>query len=217
MVSGIFWGGKMGVKRLLLCVAALLIGLIGSGTLAFAAVRPPTITPTAATFVISGHSAAKTTWTLSLWAKGKLQGTESATSGTLRVVVPAVPGCKFQADVQRDGKWYSGTGATVAHCGVPTPTTSTTTTSTTTTTIVVRTKVGHDPGTGSSGGKTTKDSATGAKSLTATPVSSSKLAFTGVGTGVWALASAGAVLVLVGVSLVVRGRRFATHDASPDR
>lgn len=55
------------MKRLLLCTGAVLVGVLGSGTLAFAGGRAPMVTPTEATFVVGPNDPAGTTWTLNLW------------------------------------------------------------------------------------------------------------------------------------------------------
>lgn len=194
------------MKRLLLCIGAVLMGALGSGTLAFAGGQAPMVTPTEATFVVGPHNPSGTRWTLNLWFKGNLVGTDSGTAGTLTVAVPARPSCKFQADVQRDGKWYSGNDANFTSCGGNT-------TTTTTTTIVTSAKGGKKPKGGhksstdpSPAATSSKDPSTKAAGATKSPtlVSSSKLAFTGVGAGLWILALAGSGLVLIGMSLVVR-------------
>ena len=201
------------MKRLLLCIGAVLMGVAGSETLAFAGERAPMVTPTEATIVVGPHNPAGTTWTLNLWFKGNLVGTDSGTAGTLTVAVPARPSCKFQADVQRNGKWYSGNDANLASCGGNTTTTTTATTTTTTTTIGTSAKGGKKPKGGhksstdpSPATTASKDPSTQAAGATKSPtlVSSSKLAFTGVGAGLWILALAGSGLVLIGMSLVVR-------------
>jgi hypothetical protein len=89
---------------------------------AYAAPRQPKISATQATFVIPGGPTS--TWTLKLWSHGRLEGSDTATSGTLTVAVPTTFDCMFQADVTvapEDGQstYYSGTRATVPGCGIP--------------------------------------------------------------------------------------------------
>ena len=92
------------------------------GVNAAAAARPPSLTPSSATFAVPGGGAA--TYMLRLWSKGVLEGADQGTSGMLSVAVPTVPGCAFQADVRvraGNGQWsfYSGNRATFVHCGPP--------------------------------------------------------------------------------------------------
>jgi len=84
--------------------------------------RPPSITPTRATFTIPSGSSSM--WLLRLWSHGALEGSDHGTTGTLSVDVPAVTGCSFQADVTvtpADGVryFYSGARATLPGCGPP--------------------------------------------------------------------------------------------------
>ena len=148
-------------------------------------------------------------------AKGsKRVGTESGTTGTLTVSVPIAPGCSFQVDVLRNGTWFSGRDVTLSSCGgvVPTSTTSTTTT----TKPPNSAKGGHKP----KGGHTpTVDKFVTSPTVipvtkaaqaasTPTPVSSSKLAFTGTGPGLRILALVGSGLMAIGAMLVLRRPRL---------
>jgi hypothetical protein len=204
------------MKRIVSCVGAATIGALAWGTLAFAGGHAPSITPNEATFVIGPGGVKGTVWTLNLWSKGNRVGSTSGTTGTLIVAVPATPSCSFQADVLRNGKWFSGNDANLTSCGGVSPTTSTTTSTTTTTKPPTSSKGGHKPKSGhtpvvnklvASGTPTpiTK-SAQGAGSPT--PVSSSKLAFTGAGPGLWILALIGSGLLVTGGGLLLRRPRF---------
>jgi len=84
--------------------------------------RPPKISATEATFAIP--TGTTSTWTLKLWSHGTLEGSDTATSGTLTVAVPATSNCLFQADVSvapvgGRSSYYSGVRATVPGCGPP--------------------------------------------------------------------------------------------------
>ncbi|HXQ43296.1 MAG TPA: hypothetical protein VN816_01565 [Acidimicrobiales bacterium] len=210
------------MKRLWLCIGASLVVALASGTPASAGQSGPMITPSQATFTVAKDSAG-TTWTLNLWAHGKLVSTTSGTAGTLAVAVPATPACKFQADVLRGGKWFAGTFTTLATCGghsATTTTTTTTTTSTTTTTLtpsVTSSKGGHKPKDGkpkaieaSAPSPTTIPPTIAAAKATKSPtkVSASRLAFTGTGVGLWILGLAGSGLLLLGALLLVRRPRL---------
>jgi hypothetical protein len=204
------------MKRLGISIGAIFLVVVVSAPWAFAQGQHPTITSSVASFTIASTKAQGPVWTLNLWAKGNRVGTDSGTQGTLTVEVPPTPACKFQADVLRNGNWYSGTRITLTSCGghtVP-PTTTTTTTSTTTTTTPVTSSRGGSKPNGGQRGKggqkagtdptptTTASDAHASKS--ATPVSSSKLAFTGIGAGVWSLALIGGALVVAGAPLALR-------------
>jgi hypothetical protein len=110
-------------RRLAVLVIAAAAALAFSAP-AFAAPRQPILSPTQATFAIPSGSTS--TWTLRLWTHGALQGSETGTSGTLTVPVPATSDCTFQADVSvvplgGTSSYYSGRRATVPGCG-PLPT-----------------------------------------------------------------------------------------------
>jgi hypothetical protein len=110
-------------RRLAVLVIAVAAALAFSAP-AFAAPRQPILSPTQATFVIPSGSTS--TWTLRLWTHGNLQGSETGTSGTLMVPVPATTDCTFQADVSvvplgGTSSYFSGRRATVPGCG-PLPT-----------------------------------------------------------------------------------------------
>jgi len=86
--------------------------------------RQPMLSATEATFVIPTSSTS--TWTLRLWSHGSREGSDTGTSGTLTVAVPATHDCLFQADVSvtplgGTSSYYSGIRATVPDCG-PLPT-----------------------------------------------------------------------------------------------
>jgi len=212
------------MKRLGIGIGAIFLIAVGSAPWAFAQGQQPTITSTAASFTIVSTKAQGPVWILNLWANGNRVGTDSGTQGTLTVEVPPTHACKFQADVLRNGKWYSGTFATLTSCGghtVPPTTTTTTTTTTTSTTPVTSSRGGSKPkgGQHGKGGQkaggtdppapapaTTASNADSATTPTksATPVSSSKLAFTGIGTGIWTLGLIGGGLVVAGAPLALR-------------
>lgn len=205
------------MKRIVSCVGAATIGVLGFGTLAFAGSHAPSITTTQATFVIGPGSVKGTVWTLNLWARGnakgsKLVGSESGTTGTLTVAVPFAPGCAFQVDVLRNGTWFSGKDTNLHSCGGVTPTSTTTST----TKPPSSAKGGHKP----KGGHTpavdklvtsptplpiTKSASA---ATTPTPVSSSKLAFTGAGPGLRILTLVGTGLLVTGTMLVLRRPRL---------
>ena len=207
------------MRRLLLCIGAVLVGVFGVGALAFAGGQGPVFTSATVTFVVP-HSSARTTWTLNLWSKGKLVGTDSATDGTLQVAVPSTPSCKFQADVLRDKTWYSGKDADVVNCGGQEQSTTTTTTTTTDPHHLVSKKSRVKPQdhlkavvTPLKLSTTTVPASTAADGSTKpTPVSSTDLAFTGTGPGLWILVLAGSGLTVVGATLIIRARRLrASH------
>jgi hypothetical protein len=109
-----------------LSVIAIVLGTaVAFATPVFAAApRAPKISTSQATFAIPVGSTS--TWTLRLWTHGTMQGSESGTSGTLTVAVPATADCTFQADVSvvplgGHSTYYSGSRTTVAGCG-PLPT-----------------------------------------------------------------------------------------------
>jgi hypothetical protein len=202
------------MKRLGIGIGAIFLAVVSSAPWAFAQGQHPTITSSVASFTIVSAKAPGPVWILNLWAKGNRVGTDSGTQGTLTVEVPPTPACKFQADVLRNGKWYSGTRITLTSCGGHTvPPTTTTTSTTTTTTPVTSSRGGSKPNGGQKGkggqkagaGPTPATTASDAHTTkSATPVSSSKLAFTGTGAGVWTLALIGGVLVVAGAPLALR-------------
>jgi hypothetical protein len=205
------------MKRIMSGVGIATVGVLGWGTLAFAGGHAPSITPTQATFIIGPGSVKGTVWTLNLWSKGNRDGSDTGTTGTLTVAVPATRNCAFQADVLRNGKWFSGNDATFTSCGGVAPTTSTTTSTTTTTTKPpTSTKGGHKP----KGGHTppvnklvtssTPDPVTKAALSASKPaaVSSSRLAFTGVGPALWILTLVGSGLLVAGGTLILRRPRL---------
>jgi len=87
------------------------MGIVAPATIASASqIASPSLVPYEATFAIPADARVGTVWTLNLWLQGHLVGSDSGTSGILKVVVPRTKTArKFQADVQRNGKWYSGT------------------------------------------------------------------------------------------------------------
>jgi hypothetical protein len=207
------------MKRVLSCVGAVAVGIVGCGTAAFAGAggRGPSLTSTEATFVVGNNGGPGTTWTLNLWSKGTRVGTAAGTSGTLTVAVPDKASCTIQADVLRNGKWFAGNDGTFAPCGDPAS--STTTTTTTTTPSKTSSKGGHKSKGGHGtlansllAGPTLKPVTAAAQSAS-TPVSSSQLAFTGVGPGFWVLTLVGGSSVLTGTILLLPRRRRHTDAA----
>jgi hypothetical protein len=205
------------MKRLGIGIGVIFLIAVGSAPWAFAQGQQPTITSSVASFTIVSTNARGAVWILNLWASGNRVGTDSGTQGTLTVEVPPTHACKFQADVLRNGKWYSGNVVTLTSCGghtVP-PTTTTTTTTTSTTPVTSsrgggQAKGGHQAKHGKKAetrpAPATTASNTDATSATksATSVSSSKLAFTGTGAGLWTLGVTGGVLVVAGAPLALR-------------
>jgi hypothetical protein len=203
------------MKRLGIGIGAIFLIVVGSAPWAFAQGQKPAITSSAASFTILTANASETVWTLNLWANGNRVGTDSGTGGTLTVEVPPTRSCKFQADVLRNGKWYSGAQAVLTSCGGHTVPPTTTTTTTTSTTPVTSSRGGSKPNGGGKGkgqkAGTDPTPATMASNSDspkatngATPVSSSRLAFTGTGAGLWTLGLTGGVLILAGAPLALR-------------
>jgi hypothetical protein len=207
------------MKRLGIGIGVIFLIAVGSTPWAFAQGQPPTVTSSVASFTIVSTKPQGTVWILNLWAFGNRVGTDSGTEGTLTVEVPPTHACKFQADVLRNGKWYSGTVVTLASCGghVVPPTTTTTTTTTSTTPVTSSRgggkskggkkrdrggghKAGTQPAPATTASKTDPTSAT----KSGTPVSSSQLAFTGTGAGLWTLGVTGGILVAAGAPLAFR-------------
>jgi hypothetical protein len=62
-----------------------------------------------ASFAIPSNSPPSISWTLNVWKKGALVGSDTGTSGVLTVTVPRSIHGTLQADVRRNGRWYSGT------------------------------------------------------------------------------------------------------------
>ncbi len=121
-VSWLKGSGRRRLRRLIALIGGvgLLVAFWGPPLAASPSVRP-TITPTVSTFNVPKGSTS--TWTLRLWSHGTLQGSATGTSGQLTVTVPHTSDCAFQADVTvtvSDGRpyFYSGTRATLPHCGV---------------------------------------------------------------------------------------------------
>jgi hypothetical protein len=111
-------------RRLAVLAVAAGAALTFSSPAFAASPQPPTLSPTQTTFTIPAGSTA--TWMLRLWSHGTLLGSDSATSGSLAVPVPATSDCTFQADVSvtpigGHSSYYSGRRATVPGCG-PLPT-----------------------------------------------------------------------------------------------
>ena len=105
---------------------AVFVGVTGAAVAlsvpAFATNARPKISATAATFAIPAGTTSS--WTLKLWSHGTMKGSDTGTSGTLTVGVPATSDCMFQADVSvtpvgGQSSYYSGTRATVPGCGPP--------------------------------------------------------------------------------------------------
>jgi hypothetical protein len=105
---------------------AVFVGVTGAAVAlsvpAFATNVRPSISATEATFAIPAGTTSS--WTLKLWSHGAMKGSDTGTSGTLTVGVPATSDCMFQADVSvtpvgGQSSYYSGTRATVPGCGPP--------------------------------------------------------------------------------------------------
>jgi len=109
------------VKKVLSVALGALALAVGSETAASAANDAPVVTQTAATFRIPAGGQSE--WQLSLWSSGRLLGRVSATSGVLRLAVPSLPGCVFQADVRNGApgrlSFYSGVQRRLPACGAP--------------------------------------------------------------------------------------------------
>jgi cobalamin biosynthesis Mg chelatase CobN len=165
-------------------------------------------------------------WTMRLWSIAKsgeqhLVASDGGTKGDLVIQIPLVKGCDFQVDVLRNSNWYSGFRRELKSCGQTSSSTSSPSSTTSTTQKPNSTPTTQKPSTtGSSRVPTTAASHTkpsksggGTKTATATAtkatsVSPSKLAFTGVGPGMWILASLGALLMLAGGLLLGYARRY---------
>ncbi len=201
------------MRRRLSCLGAVAVaigvGILGCGTAAFAGAgghRPRCQNSTEATFVVGNNSGSNTTWTLNLWSKGTRVGSVSGTSGTLTVAVPDKASCTLQADVLRNGKWFGGNDGTFSPCGHTAATTTTTTTTTkppTSSKGSRKSKGGHTTLANSLVAAPTLKPITAAAEGTGTPVSSSRLAFTGVGPGFW-LRLLGGCSSLLGIMLILR-------------
>jgi hypothetical protein len=103
-------------------VVVTLCALSFAGGASAASPRPPTITPTEATFQVP--PGATSAFVLRLWSHlpRSMVGSDEGKSGMLRVMVPATSDCAFQADVSIIGPggseyYYSGARATVPGCG----------------------------------------------------------------------------------------------------
>ncbi len=95
--------------RLLACTAVAVIGVLALTSPAFAATHQgPQITPRVATFTIPVDSPPSVSWTLNLWKRGVLVGSDTGTSGVLTVTIPRSINGTVQADVRRNGRWWSG-------------------------------------------------------------------------------------------------------------
>ena len=98
-------------------------GSFGAG---FRLACPTDALATQSTFVVP--SGTTSTWTLKLWWQGTMVGSQSGTTGTLKVAVPVENPCVFQADVSQttaggQTSYYSGVRRSFANgtCGVAPP------------------------------------------------------------------------------------------------
>jgi len=209
--------------RLLVVLGAVLVGLgLFADQAGAAQVRQqPRLTSVRATFAIKAGNPATVTWQLSLWeitTKGqKRAGTDSGTSGTLMVKVPATSSCDFQVDVTKNGTFYSGYKKVVAFCGGVSVSGTTSTTVAPTTTTTKTTPTTTKPKTGGGGGTTptttspgTKSGSGGSTGTTAVSVAPSALAFTGAGVMMWLVALVGLLLLAAGSGLLLYARRYPT-------
>jgi hypothetical protein len=73
----------------------------------------PRVAPRVASFIIPTTSPPGTVWMLNLWRAGQLLGSDSGTSGVLTVTVPRAVHGTVQADVRRNGRWFSGARASL--------------------------------------------------------------------------------------------------------
>ncbi len=104
-----------GALRLCVGAALVLLGVLGLASSAFAGTHAgPQIVPRVATFDIPADSPPTISWTLNLWDKGALVGSDTGTSGVLTVTVPRSIHGTLQADVRRNGRWYSGARVSMA-------------------------------------------------------------------------------------------------------
>jgi hypothetical protein len=200
--------------RLLLCAAMGAATILGLTTTAFAAIHAgPRISKTAAAFEIPATGKPGVVWTMYLRHDGRVVGSDAGTLGSLSVTVPSTVHGMVQADVQRNGHWYSGNRFHIARSGTggggtggggtggggtggggtgggssPPPTTV-------------------PPPTGAGGGTAPTPAPVDPVTLTThtTPASGSALAFTGTGPALWLTALAGFGFVLFGAYLI--GRR----------
>ena len=196
---------KHAARVMVVAGAAMLAVGIAAQAASASPPREPHLTRHAVTFTIPAKSTSTKEWTLSLWSLGlgrsKLVGRDSGTSGTLRVTVPKVTGCDFQVDVKEVDTWYSGFRRSFEQCGSTSPTSSSTSTTKPKTTGTT----GVTPTTAS---QPTSSATTGPPSTAPTSVPSSKLAFTGVGLGLWILSLLGILFISGGAALLVYSRRY---------
>jgi hypothetical protein len=95
--------------RLLVCAAVMVLGILSLAPAALARSHAgPTIVPRVATFTIPTGGPPLTEWTLNVWKRGTLIGSDTGTVGVLSVTVPRTVEGTVQADVSRNGRWYSG-------------------------------------------------------------------------------------------------------------
>jgi len=109
MAGGTMLTRVMSAPRLLLGAAVLAVGILGAAPMAFASKHAgPQIVPHVASFSIPSRNTSRVVWTLNVWKQGDLIGSDTGTSGVLTVTLPRTTHGKLQADVRRNGRWYSG-------------------------------------------------------------------------------------------------------------
>jgi hypothetical protein len=109
MAGNTFRARMNGAPRLLVCVALAMVGVLGVSSAASARTHNgPQIIPRVATFVIPSTSPPTVSWTLNVWNRGDLIGSDTGTAGVLSVTVPRIIHGTVQADVRRNSHWYSG-------------------------------------------------------------------------------------------------------------
>jgi hypothetical protein len=171
---------------------------------------PPTLTRTEATWKIpKGH--ADTEWTMKLWTcppaatrcSGKLLGMVTKKTGVLKLSVPPVPGCTYQANIIRGKHLYVVHMVTFSPCSSSGQTTTTTSGDSTSTTG--RSTTGTSGG-GTSGSEPSATTSTGGSGPTTT---TGPLAFTGTGFMLDVLGVLGALLAVGGLTILwyVRPRK----------
>jgi MYXO-CTERM domain-containing protein len=109
MAGGTMRTRLMSAPRMFIGAAVVGVGILGVAPAAFAGRHAgPLIVPHVATFDIPSAPTSRVVWTLNVWKQGDLIGSDTGTSGVLTVPLPRTTNGKLQADVRRDGRWYSG-------------------------------------------------------------------------------------------------------------
>jgi hypothetical protein len=104
--------------RLVVGAALMAVAVLGLTSAAFAGTHSgPRIAPRVATFDIPASSPGTISWTLNVWKKGALIGSDTGTAGVLTVTIPHTVNGTVQADVRRNGHWYSGARVAVGGGG----------------------------------------------------------------------------------------------------